>query len=79
MTQLPMGRLVYTPVVEKREEFLADAKRLGDAASKALATGDRSDFRLELEKTAKAAADTTKALSPLTRASEAFERAWQGG
>jgi hypothetical protein len=74
-----MGRLVYTPVTEGREAFLADVKRLGDAASKAIATGDKSGFRLELEKTAKAAADTTKALSPLTKASEAFERAWQGG
>lgn len=44
-----MGRLVYTPVVEKQEDFMADVRRLGDAASKAIATGDKSGFRLELD------------------------------
>lgn len=73
-----MGGLAYSADVENEDQFLATVRRLGDAAQKALASGDNGAFRAELEKTSKAADETLRSLTPLSKATAEFERAWQG-
>ena len=73
-----MGAVAYSVDVEGEDAFLATMRKLGEAAQKALASGDNQAFRAELERTSKAADETLRSLTPLAKATGEFERAWQG-